>query len=107
MDGFEGDVYPRKNTHGFSGNEKSTFHETKEVVSRLREPLKIKAVAITSTDPAKQGHMLEVTANTGWGGIDELEKDIRDLIKMWVRIIESPVSEGGLGSKYMGIRMAE
>ena len=29
--------------------EKSTFHETKEVVTRLREPFKIKAVPYATT----------------------------------------------------------
>ena len=77
---------------------KSTFHETKEITSRLREPLKIKAVAITSTDPEKQGHMIEVTVNTGWDGIDTLEKDMTDLINMQIRLIEGP-----MGSRYMGM----
>ena len=87
------------------GNEdKSTFHETKEVVSRLREPLKIKTVAITSTDPAKQGHMLECTANVSWGEIDEMESNMKAMIKVWISIIESPISQGGMGSKYMGIK---
>lgn len=83
-------------------SEKSTFHETKEIVSRLREPLKIKTVAITSTDPSKQGHMLECTANVSWGEIDEMDKDMRAMLKVWIKIIEDPIEEGGMGSKYMG-----
>lgn len=85
--------------------EDNPFTEHKEVVSRLREPLKIKTVAITSTDPAKQGHMLECTANVSWGEIDEMDTNMRAMIKVWIEIIEGPVSEGGMGSKYMGVRV--
>jgi len=81
---------------GFTG-EKSTFHETRETVSRLLQPLKIKAVAITSVDPEKRGHMIEITVNTGWDGIDTIERDLTDLIKMQIRLIEGP-----MGSRYMG-----
>ena len=80
---------------GFTG-EKSTFHETKEVVSRLKEPLKIKAVAVKLA--SVRGHMIEVTANVGWDKIDELEKDMTEMIAVWKRLIEGP-----MGSKYLGV----
>ena len=76
---------------------KSTFHETKEVVSRLREPLKIKAVAITSTDPDKQGHMIELSMNLSWGEIDSMEAEIENMVNNMIKQIEGP-----MGSKYMG-----
>ena len=76
---------------------KSTFHETKEVVSRLREPLKIKAVAITSTDPDKQGHMIEMSMNVSWGEIDEMKTEAEAMIKNMILLIEGP-----LRSRYMG-----
>jgi len=79
--------------------EKSTFHETKEVVSRLREPLKIKAIAITSTDPSKQGHMIELSMNVSWGEIDEMKDEAENMIKNMIAIIEGP-----MGSKYMGMK---
>ena len=77
--------------------DKSTFHETKEIVSRLREPLKIKAVAITSTDPEKQGHMIELSMNVSWGEIDQMRLEADTMVKNMIEIIEGP-----MGSKYMG-----
>jgi len=76
-------------------SEKSTFHETKEVVSRLREPLKMSFKAFRGKE---HGHMIEITVNTGWDGIDTLEKDLEDMINMGKRIIE-----GSMNSKYLGI----
>jgi hypothetical protein len=78
-------------------SEKSTFHETKEVVSRLKEPLKIKAVAVKLA--SEKGHMIEITANLGWDQIDEVEKDMTDMINAWIRLIEGPMK-----SKYLGMK---
>lgn len=78
-------------------SEKSTFHETKEVVSRLREPLKIKAVAITSTDPEKQGHMIEMSMNVSWGEIDQMRAEAEMMVNNMIGIIEGPMR-----SRYMG-----
>ena len=77
-------------------SEKSIFHETKEIISRLREPLKISFKAFRGKD---QGHMIEITANVSWDGIDELEKDLTDMIQMGERIINGP-----LKSKYLGVK---
>ena len=79
--------------------EKSTFHETKEVVSRLKEPLRMSFKAFRGKE---HGHMIELTVNTGWDGIDELERDMTDMINMGMRIIEGPMK-----SKYLGISKEE
>lgn len=71
--------------------------EHKEIVSRLREPLKIKAVAITSTDPDKQGHMIEMSMNVSWGEIDEMKEEAAQMVKNMIELIEGPMK-----SKYMG-----
>ena len=76
---------------------KSTFHETKEITSRLREPLKVKAVAIQSVDPNKRGHMIELSMNVSWGEIDQMRLEADNMVKNMIEIIE-----GSLGSKYMG-----
>jgi hypothetical protein len=86
MDGFEGDVM---------ANNKSTFHETKEVVSRLREPLKISCKAFRGKE---HGHMIEISANTSVFEVDALEKDLTGMIEMWIRLIEGPMK-----SKYLGV----
>ena len=89
MDGFEGDMT----------NRKSTFHETKEVVSRLKEPLKIKAVPIANMK--ERGHQIQVEMNISWDQIDQMTgKDsvIVDMIKNMVELIEGPMQ-----SKYLGI----
>ena len=79
--------------------EKDTFHQTKEVVSRLREPLKIKAVAITSTDPDKRGHVIELSMNVSWGEIDQMRDEADNMVKNMIDIIENV-----MGSRYLGIR---
>lgn len=74
---------------------KSTFHETKEIVSRLKEPLKVKAVAVKLA--GVRGHMIEISANLGWDGIDEVEKDMTEMILAWIRLIEGPMQSQYLG----------
>ena len=81
---------------------KEDFTEHKEVVSRLREPLKIKAVAITSTDPDKQGHMLELSMNVGWGEIDQMKDEAAQMVSNMINIIEGPMR-----SRYMGIKKTD
>ena len=61
-DGFEGDIMSR--------DTKSTFHETKEVVSRLREPLKIKAIPYATTKV--RGHQIQLEMNISWDQIDQM-----------------------------------
>ncbi len=77
-------------------SEKSTFHETKEVVSRLREPLKIKTVAVKLA--GVRGHMLELTMNMSWGEIDMLKTEAKEMISNMIELIEGPMK-----SKYLGM----
>lgn len=79
---------------GFSG-EKDTFHQTKEVVSRLREPLKIKAVPYATTKV--RGHQIQVEMNLGWGEIDIMKPEIEEMVKNMIEMIEGP-----LRSEYLG-----
>ena len=74
---------------------KSTFHETKEVVSRLREPLKIKTVAVKLA--GVRGHMLEITANVSWAEIDMLTKEMTEMIRVWKELIKGPMESEYLG----------
>jgi len=77
--------------------EKSTFHETKEVTTRLREPLKIKAVPYRGKEP---GHMIEITMNLSWDQIDlmtDKESDIISMIENMKTLIEGPMQSSYLG----------
>jgi len=79
-------------------SEKSTFHETKEVVTRLREPFKIKAVPYATTKV--RGHQIQVEMNLSWEEIDMMrEKDspVEHMIKNMIEIIEID-----LQSEYLG-----
>jgi len=89
MDGFEGEV----------ANRKSTFHETKEVVSRLREPIKIKAVPYATTKV--RGHQIQLEMNISWDQIDEMSgKDsmVTHMVNNMIEIIEGPMK-----SEYLGL----
>ena len=93
-DGFEGDVM---------ANNKSTFHETKEVVSRLREPLKIKAIPYATTKV--RGHQIQLEMNISWDQIDQMTgKDsvIIDMIENMKKLIEGPME-----STYLGVLVNE
>lgn len=95
MDGFEGDVMAR--------GEKSTFHETKEVVSRLREPLKIKAIPYATTKV--RGHQIQVEMNISWDQIDQMTgktSPIIDMIENMKKLIEGPME-----STYLGVLINE
>ena len=69
--------------------------EHKEIVSRLREPLKIKTVAVKLA--GVRGHMLEITANVSWGEIDSLSSEMTEMINVWIDLINGP-----LKSEYLG-----
>ena len=89
MDGFEGDVMASK---------KSTFHETKEVVSRLREPIKIKAVPYATTKV--RGHQIQLEMNMSWDQIDEMtgpDAPTTHMINNMIEIIEGPMKSEYLG----------
>ena len=82
------------NNDGFSG-EKDTFHQTKEVVSRLREPLKIKAIPYATTKV--RGHQIQVEMNIGWGEIDTMKGEIEIMVKNMIEMIEGPMQSEYLG----------
>jgi hypothetical protein len=82
------------NNDGFSG-EKDTFHQTKEVVSRLREPLKIKAVPYATTKV--RGHQIQVEMNLGWGEIDSMKPEIQSMVENMIEMIEGPMQSEYLG----------
>lgn len=81
-------------------NEKSTFHETKEVISRLREPLKIKAVPYATTKV--RGHQIQVEMNLGWGEIDSMKDEITNMVENMISMIEGPMK-----SEYLGVIKTE
>ena len=80
-------------------SEKSTFHETKEVVSRLREPIKIKAVPYATTKV--RGHQIQLEMNISWDQIDEMtgkDSAVTHMVQNMIEIIEKPMK-----SKYLGL----
>ena len=80
-------------------DEKSAFHETKEIVTRLREPLKIKAIPYATTKI--RGPQIQLEMNISWDQIDQMTgKDsvIIDMINNMKELIEGP-----MGSKYLGV----
>jgi len=79
----------------FENIDKSTFHQTKEVVSRLREPLKIKAVPYATTKV--RGHQIQVEMSLSWGEIDSMKSEITSMVNNMIEMIEGP-----LRSEYLG-----
>ena len=80
-------------------SEKSTFHETKEVVSRLREPIKIKAVPYATTKV--RGHQIQLEMNISWDQIDQMvgkDSPITHMIENMKEIIT-----GVMESEYLGL----
>ena len=80
-------------------SEKSTFHETKEVTTRLREPLKWKLVPYKTQK--ESGHQIQLEMNISWDQIDQIsapESEVVQLIKSLKELIEGPME-----SKYLGI----
>ncbi len=83
---------------GFEG-EKSVHHETKEVVSRLREPLKIKAVPYATTKV--RGHQIQLEMNISWDQIDSMvgkDSVIEDMVNNMIALIEGPMKSEYLGA---------
>ena len=76
--------------------EKSTFHETKEVVSRLREPIKIKFVPYATTK--LRGHQLAIEMNMSEDDIDRMKLIIGQIVENGIDIIENDMK-----SKYLGM----
>ena len=84
-------------------SEKSTFHETKEVVSRLREPIKIKAVPYATTKV--RGHQIQLEMNISWDQIDQMVgKD--SPIEIMVENMKTLIT-GVMESEYLGLIKVE
>lgn len=80
-------------------SEKSTFHETKEITTRLHEPYKVKLVPYKTQKEA--GHSIEVQMNISWDQIDQMvgkDSVIVDMIENCKKLIEGP-----LESKYLSV----
>jgi len=78
-------------------SEKSVFHETKEITTRLREPLKVKAVPYRGKEP---GHMIEVSMNLAWDQIDDMANESAPIVYMinnMIKLIEGPMKSTYLG----------
>ena len=82
------------NKDGFT-DEKDVFHQTKEVVTRLREPLKIKAVPYATTKV--RGHQIQLEMSLSWGEIDTMRKEADQMIQNMKEIIEGPMESEYLG----------
>lgn len=78
--------------------EKSIHHETKEIVTRLREPIKFKLVPYKTQKEA--GHIIQVEFNLNWDQIDKIN-DVQGPINQGILNCIS-VIEGSLKSKYVG-----
>ena len=79
--------------------EDNPFTEHKEIVSRLKEPIKIKAVPYATTKV--RGHQIQVEMNISWDQIDELrgkESPIYQLIGNMIELIEGPLKSTYLGT---------
>lgn len=77
-------------------SERSTFHETKEVVTRLREKIKVKFVPYATTK--LRGHQLGLEMNLSEDDIDAMKAIAKEVIKNGRYIIENDMD-----SKYLGI----
>lgn len=85
-------------------SEKSIFHETKEITSRLREPIKIKAIPYATTKV--RGHQIQVELNISWDQIDSMtgkDSDITHMINNMIGIIEGPMKSEYLGKILLGV----
>jgi len=79
--------------------EKSTFHETKEVTTRLREPLKIKAVPYKTQKEV--GHQIQFELNLSWDQVDQMKNKEGEIVKC-IENMKSLI-ENEMESKYLGV----
>ena len=80
-------------------SEPSEFHQTKEITTRLREPIKFKLVPYKTQK--ESGHQIQVEFNLDWSQIDSIaDKDgsIVQGISNCIKLIEGP-----LQSTYLGV----
>lgn len=81
------------------------FTEHKEVVSRLREPykLKIKHYRYETKEKLVDGHIIELELNLNDEKIDNMknpEKEVMQMISNGIWIIENPLKSTYLGTKH-------
>ena len=84
-------------------SEDNPFTQHKEVVTRLREPLKIKAIPYATSKV--RGHQIQLEMNISWDQIDQMTgKDsvIIDMIKNMKELIQGPME-----SEYLGLIKTE
>ena len=79
--------------------DKSTFHQTKEVTTRLREPIKFKIVPYKTTK--ENGHMIQVEMNLSWDQIDNMGNKDGPIIQGISNCIN--LIENSLKSTYLGV----
>ena len=80
-------------------SEKSTFHETKEITSRLREPIKFKLVPYKTQK--ESGHQIQVEFNISWEQIDGIKDKggpIAQGISNCIHLIEEDLKSTYLGT---------
>lgn len=78
--------------------EDSPFTQHKEVVTRLREPIKIKAVPYATTKV--RGHQIQLEMNISWDQIDQMVgKD--SAIEIMIENMKSLIT-GPMESEYLG-----
>tara|TARA_R110002020_G_scaffold201661_1_gene404420 strand:+ start:488 stop:754 length:267 start_codon:yes stop_codon:yes gene_type:complete len=78
--------------------EKSTFHETKEITTRLHEPLKFSVKAYKTQK--ESGHYIEFTFNVNPFGVDTID-DVSGPVVIGIEKCKK-VIEGPLESTYLG-----
>ena len=74
------------------------WHQTKEVVSRLKEPIKIKFVPYITQK--ERGHQIQLEVNMGWDQVDSMcdpTKEIAQIIANGIKLIEGPMKSVYLG----------
>jgi hypothetical protein len=83
-------------------NDKSTFHETKEVTSRLIQPIKfkIKPYRYETKDKLVDGHQIEIEVNLAWTDIDNMKNKDGPIIQGISNCIS--LIENDLKSTYLG-----
>lgn len=80
-------------------SEKSTFHETKEITSRLKEPIKFKIIPYKTQK--ETGHQIQVEMNLSWDQIDNMKNKEGPIIQGISNCIS--LIENDLKSTYLGV----
>lgn len=77
---------------------KDTWHQTKEITTRLKEPIKFKLVPYKTTK--EQGHQIQVEFNLSWDQIDSIKDKNGPIIQGISNCIK--IIENDLKSTYLG-----